>query len=646
MDLAVLAIAYALSFVLRLEGWPQLWMLKRLLLTGPYVVVFQYSVLSALGVPRFAWSYVGLREMRRIVLALGASAMVLFAIRFMADQLMTRYYVIRYAHVAGGIIIIDCALAVLGVVGVRVVRRIVAEQSRGTRRSRKAIPQEPTLLIGADGGGVSVAREISKHPQIGIRPVGFLDDDPVKIGTEIHGISVLGTVARVGEIARAKGVKQAIITTASASGAEIRRIRQLCVDEGLVVKIVPAMHDILDGTVQLSRIRDVSIDDLLGREAVHLEAALIERFLRGKRVLITGAGGSIGSELCRQVARFAPEALILVERAEYQLFLVHDELTVDCPELVTVPCIADVCDRERIEAIFTEQRPQVVFHAAAHKHVPMMEWNPVEALQNNVFGTKEVADAADRCGAEAFVFVSTDKAVNPSSIMGATKRVAEIYVQALAQRSKTKYVTVRFGNVLGSTGSVIPRFKAQIAKGGPVMVTHPEMKRYFMTIPEASQLVMQASAMGNGAEIFVLDMGEPVRIVDLARDLIRLSGLEVDEDIKIEFTGIRPGEKLFEELGFDAEKMRRTRHPKIFEGTMEPRPWNQVTADLSSLAAVTDRATASEVRMILQGLVPEMLPPRHPSAIRDESAPDPRSALARPAEGVNDVILSLKAESG
>jgi FlaA1/EpsC-like NDP-sugar epimerase len=407
------------------------------------------------------------------------------------------------------------------------------------------------------------------------------------------------------------------------------------------VKIVPAMYDILDGKVKLSRIRDVSIDDLLGRETVKLETDLIERFIRGKRVLVTGAGGSIGSELCRQVARFSPEILILVERAEYHLFSIHGELLASDPELRTVPCLVDICEHDRLEALFQEHRPEVVFHAAAHKHVPMMEWNAGEAVRNNVFGTKEVADAADRHGAEAFVLISTDKAVNPSSVMGATKRVAEMYVQALSRRSETKYVAVRFGNVLGSTGSVIPTFQAQIAKGGPVTVTHPDMKRYFMTIPEASQLVMQAAAMGNGAEIFVLDMGEPVLIVDLARDLIRLSGLVVDDDIKIEFTGVRPGEKLFEEIGFDAEKMRRTRHAKIFEGTMAPRPWDELLRDLASLAAVAaGRHTADQVRRALRATVPEMLAPPVPAPLPARSSrPAPAPTDAPAVEESAQVVL-------
>ncbi len=340
---------------------------------------------------------------------------------------------------------------------------------------------------------------------------------------------------------------------------------------------------------------------------------------------MTGAGGSIGSELCRQIARFGPATIILAERAEFHLFTIHQELTNTFPDVPLKPCLCDVCDSRRVDAVFRHECPEIVFHAAAHKHVPMVEWNPGEAIKNNVFGTKKVADCADKYGVEAFVFISTDKAVNPTSIMGATKRVAETYIQALSTRSATKYVAVRFGNVLGSAGSVIPTFKAQIAAGGPVTVTHPEMKRYFMTIPEACQLVMQSAVMGASGEILVLDMGESVRIVDLARDLIRLSGFEPGLDIRIVFSGIREGEKLFEELGFDQEKMAKTRHPKIYVGKLEPYPWEEILAHLHRLSLVTGTLNADEVRIALKSVVPEMQDDArrsvNPASLPPESAP-------------------------
>jgi FlaA1/EpsC-like NDP-sugar epimerase len=376
------------------------------------------------------------------------------------------------------------------------------------------------------------------------------------------------------------------------------------------------MEQLIDGRVTVSTVRAVAIEDLLGREAVHLETDAISSALRGRRVVVTGAGGSIGSELCRQICTFRPARLILVEQAENSLFHIHRELVAAYPEVEVVPCIADICDAPRVETIFQRERPSVLFHAAAHKHVPMMELNPGEAVKNNVFGTKNLADLAARHGIEKFVMISTDKAVNPTSVMGATKRVAELYVQALSQRSATQFITVRFGNVLGSAGSVVPLFQEMIARGGPVKVTHPDMTRYFMTIPEAAQLVVQAGTIGRGGEIFVLDMGQPVKIVDLARDLIKLSGR--DGEIEIQFSGLRPGEKLFEEIALDDEHVDKTRHPKIFVGRLQSTPLEHVQRGLRTLEGLLDDGTPDEVRSALGGLVPELQSPQ-PERVRPSS---------------------------
>jgi len=603
--MAVLAIAFSLAFLIRFDGQLPLQMTKRLLFTLPYVVLFQYLVLALAGVTRFVWRYVSLREVIRIVGTLGAAGAILLAIRIIAGEVKSDFGYAQYAFVPAGVILMDFALASLGIAGVRGLRRVVAERFSHHRRARDG-KESRTLLLGAGSAGAMVVREIGQRTELGIKPVGFLDDDVTKKGLAIHGIPVLGTTEELAFFARKLDADQALITIASASGEAIRRIVHLCEAANLPVRIIPGIFEILDGTVNLSRIREVSIEDLLGRAPIDLDAQLIESFVKGKRVLVTGAGGSIGSELCRQLARFRPASITLVERAEFHLFTIHQDLIKSFPALDVRPRICDVCDSRRLEAVFSMDRPHVVFHAAAHKHVPMMEWNPGEALKNNVFGTQKVADAADRQGCDAFVLISTDKAVNPTSIMGATKRMAEMYVQSLSQRSKTKYVAVRFGNVLGSAGSVIPIFQKQIEAGGPVTVTHPEMKRYFMTIPEACQLVMQASAMGGGGEIFVLDMGTPVKIADLARDLIRLSGFEPEVDIPITYTGVRPGEKLFEELGFDAEKMDTTRHSKIFIGKLDGRPLTQVTKDLEHLSRFTRSTSAEEVRSALGCVIPEM----------------------------------------
>ncbi len=597
-DLTVLSAAYWLGFLFRFEfsippGW-----IAPALVGWPYVVLIEYVLLSALGVPQFSWRYISIRETARIALAGVFATTILLGLR-LALPVVLAVVVVPY-----GVLCMNFFLCFVGLVGVRATRRIQGELAERKRRSvgRK---RERVLLIGAGQAGVIVAREIAARPDLALHPVGFLDDDHLKVGTRIGGLTVLGRIEEVVEIAARKRVRRVLITIANAAGPQIRAITLRCRDAGLDTKIIPGIYEIVDDRVNLSRIREVAIEDLLGREQVQLDTDQLNASIRGAVVMVTGAGGSIGSELCRQVCRYAPARLVLVERFENALFEIHRELVGTYPELTIDPQIGDVTDVRRMAQVFAGARPKVVFHAAAHKHVPMMEQNPGEAVKNNVGGTRLVADLADRAGVERFVLVSTDKAVNPTSVMGATKRVAEIYTQALAQRSKTRFVTVRFGNVLGSNGSVIPIFKQQIAAGGPVTVTHPDMQRYFMTIPEASQLVLQAGAMGAGGEIFILDMGEPVKIVDLARDLISLSGFRPGVDIEIKFSGVRPGEKLFEQLATDAEHADKTKHPKIFIGRIASPAWAEVSHGVDALAALVDDSDAGRIRAALRTLVPE-----------------------------------------
>jgi FlaA1/EpsC-like NDP-sugar epimerase len=620
-DLSVLSIAYWLAFLFRFEfSIPSTW-LQSALVNWPFVVAIQYCTLGLFGVLRMSWRYIGMREILRIGFATGASAAFLLGFRIAAE----------YADFEGNLFVVPISVIVMGSVlgfvglaGARATRRLQGEAQERRRRTN-GTARKRALLVGAGQAGVLVAREIANRPDLGLDPVGFIDDDIRKVGTRISGLPVLGTTRDILEIAERKRAKRVLITIANAAGSEIRRITLQCKDAGLDTKIIPGLYEIVGDRINLSRIRDVAIEDLLGREPVRLDEEQVDDSVRGHTVLVTGAGGSIGSELCRQVARFAPSKLVLVERFENALFEIHRELTAAFPDLDISPQIADVCDGARMERVFAVTRPRVVFHAAAHKHVPMMEHNPGEALKNNIGGTRTVARISDKYGVEQFVLVSTDKAVNPSSIMGASKRVAELVCQACAQHSKTRFVTVRFGNVLGSNGSVIPIFKQQIAAGGPVTVTHPDMQRYFMTIPEAAQLVMQAGAMGQGGEVFILDMGRPVKIVDLAKDLITLSGFRPGEDIDIAFTGVRPGEKLFEELSTGAESADKTKHPKIFIGHVAVQAAAEVNGGVDHLLAIANDADLEAIRTSLRKLVPE-----YQDLAATSASPDAAPSVAEP----------------
>jgi FlaA1/EpsC-like NDP-sugar epimerase len=594
------------------------------------VVAIKVIVFVLMGLHRGTWRYVSLRDVFSVTRAAWLGFLAVFIL----------YYGLQNARWLGlqpifsdkfpdSVFVLDFAGTIALVVGARLAVRLYHEEVRPAAEG--VAPK--LLVIGAGNAGENVVREILRMPVMRYRVVGFLDDDAGKKGTQIHGVEVLGNVTQIKEICEEHSVDEILIAIPSATRDRLRQVVQRAQGTNLRFKTVPALSDLISGRASVKEIRDVDIDDLLGRPAVKLDEDEIAKFIRGRVVIVTGAGGSIGSEMCRQMARFEPKRLVLVERAEPSLFVIDRELRASFPRLTVVPYVADIGDRARLEHIFGAERPSAVVHAAAHKHVPMMELNPSEAIKNNVRGTRVLADCAAARGVEKFVMISTDKAVNPTSVMGCSKRVAEMYVQALDARTETQFVTVRFGNVLGSSGSVIPIFRDQIAKGGPVTVTHPEMVRYFMTIPEASQLVLQAASMGHGGEIFVLDMGEPVKIVDMARQMITLSGFRPDVDLKIEFTGLRPGEKLYEELAIDGENVARTAHPKVGIWKNIPSDWNALIKQIDALIADADGLERKQARQRLKEVVPEFyLEPPQVEPIPSAAKPAaPASAEARVA---------------
>jgi FlaA1/EpsC-like NDP-sugar epimerase len=606
LDLGALVTAFYLAYLLRFEFQiPDSWH-TRVILQLPLVVMIQFSALLLTGIYTFVWRYVGLRELTAFVKASLFSMLPLLALRLVGFMLPEN---LQNWTIPLSVIFVDGVLAFGGLLGLRVVRRMLYERSERLRRAGHGDSHGGTdqraLLVGAGRAGVLAMREIQNRGDMGLEIVGFVDDDPLKQTMVIQGTRVLGTTKDLPSLVREHRVKQVVITIADAPREELQRIVGLCERAGVRVRSIPGLFELLQGKVEISRFRDVEIEDLLDRPPVDLAAGRPGQVFSDHRVLITGAGGSIGSELARQVARLHPARLSLVERAENALFEIHRELTGLWPDLPIEPLLADVGDTSRMQAIFGASRPDVVLHSAAHKHVPMVELNPAEAIKNNVLATRKLGELAGRSGCDRFVLVSTDKAVHPTSVMGASKRLAELVMQELDGRFATPFVAVRFGNVMGSAGSVIPIFREQIARGGPVTVTHPEMKRYFMTIPEAASLVLEAGAMGEGGELFVLDMGEPMRIVDLARKMIRLSALVPDEDIEIVFTGIRPGEKLFEELEVSGEDIAKTRHPKIFIGRLSGPSGNNLQAALARLEAVMRTGADGEIRLLLSELLPE-----------------------------------------
>ena len=491
-------------------------------------------------------------------------------------------------------------------------------------------PPTKVLIVGAGETGIGVLRALRNHPQKGYVPIGFIDDAPHKVGRSVAGLEVLGTTRDLTYIARKREIGEVVIAIPSAPGGKIRDIIRQCEYRGCQFKIVPNIHAILEGRASVNQIREVRYEDLLNRSTSQMDIAEVSKYLSGKRVMVTGAGGSIGSELCRQVAKLNPELLILFGRGENSLYHTDIELRESEPELNRAVIIGDIRDNAKVSQITRKYRPHIIFHAAAHKHVKFMENHPDEAVKNNILGTQNLIDAAIKHEVEAFILVSSDKAVNPTSVYGASKRVTEKLIQCKAKQNSTRFIAVRFGNVIGSRASVLPNFKRQIAKGGPVTVTHREATRYFMTIPEAVQLLIQAGAMGNDGEILMLDMGEPIKILDLAEDLIRLSGLEVDRDIKIAFTGLEPGEKLYEELLTPQEGVTATKHQRIFVAQLEEIEERQLLSQIEELSQLADGLDTEGIISRFQELVPTYQPNR---AFLTESDTDSASEIIQfPAE--------------
>lgn len=591
---AVFTFVYWLAYAVRFDfGIPEeyLWTMG---FTLPLILVVKLIIFYYLGQCHRGWYSVSFSDLVMLFHSATLSLLCVAAI----DKLF-----VQNSHPPRGVLLLDYAMTILVLGGLRAVGRMSREELSPRlwkHDYRKA------LIVGANQSGETLARHLLSDRRLKYHPVGYLDQDPARIGSTLGGIPVFGAPHRALDIAGRLGVEDLLVISGVLTGPHLRELMDSCAEASITLKVIPAYDELLASNYS-PQIRDVDIDDLLRREPVQLNSDAISTLIAGRTVMVTGAGGSIGSEICRQVLKFRPKSLLLVERAENSLFLIEQEFRALRTEAHVVPCIADITDRARMEQLFRQHRPAIVFHAAAHKHVPMMEYNPGEAIKNNVLGTRQLAELSDEFGVQEFVMISTDKAVNPTSIMGVSKQLAERFVHAFSEKAGTKFVVVRFGNVLASNGSVVPIFQEQIRRGGPITVTHPQIERFFMTIPEASQLVLQAAAMGKGGEIFVLDMGESVRIVDLARDLVRLSGLKPD-DIEIVFTGLRPGEKLYEELYFDDEEMQPTPHPKLFVAYHRPYTLADVQQAIEEVSTLMHEAPES-LRLKIKELVAEYADP-------------------------------------
>ena len=637
VDILLISLAPWISFIIRTENLRELRQFANPL--AAFMVldgVCKLAIFYVTGLYAQYWRYASVQELatllRATIIAAIAEVVLFFAV-------FTPLGIIPYGF-PRSLPVLDGLLGMLMVGAMRFTIRLV--QSWQTR-SEEGVSMKPALIVGAGVAGAMIVKELQVNRHLGLLPVGYIDDNLEKVGKSIHGVPVLGTLKEFPKLLKQFHAQQVIIAMPAASGKKIREVVQVCKERGVTSKIVPALFEILRGTARVDQFRNIQLEDLLRRGPVKTDTKSVVNLLHDARVMITGAGGSIGSEICRQIKEFGPTELILLGHGENSIFRIAQELMEHPKKGVSIrTVIADIRDKERMDSVFAQHKPNVVFHAAAHKHVPLMEVNVSEAVTNNVLGTRNLVELSERHGVERFVMISSDKAVNPTSVMGVSKRIAELIVQDAAMRVGKTFVTVRFGNVLGSSGSVVPVFKRQIEMGGPITVTHPEVKRFFMTIPEAVQLVLQAATMGTGGETFVLDMGEQIPVVELARDLIRLNGLEEGRDIDIVFTGLRPGEKMYEELFYEGARIERTSHEKIlvsyntlehdiavplgegqvslhqhivkgFPGYEDPLPM-----DVDTLIEAAHQGSESIVFRLFSKLVPQFRMPDH-STVADEA---------------------------
>ena len=606
-DVALIVVSVMGSFALRLDVEQLPFYLPAVLIMCGVALLVKVPTYYFFGMYRRIWTYASTHELRLITAAVTMSSVLTSGV--MLILISVGFVVPGMPRSALGI---DWLLSLVLIGGARFALMILGEQSTFPRNGKARY----ALIIGAGDAGALVVRELQKSSQLNLTPVGFLDDDGTKQKQEINGVPVIGRLGDLVEVLETQHVDEVIFAIPSAPGRVVRTVSETCRVKGIPSRTMPGIYELIGGKISVSRLREVDITDLLRREPTHIDEGLVGAALTDRRVLVTGAGGSIGRELSRQIARWNPAELVLLGHGENSIFETLLEIQGDHPAIPLVPIIADIKDETRMRAAFKEHDIQVAFHTAAHKHVPLMQANVEEAILNNVFGTHTVVEIAVECNVERFVLVSTDKAVRPANVYGATKRLAEMIVLEAAHRSGRAFSVVRFGNVLGSRGSVIPIFKQQILAGGPILITHPEMERYFMTIPEAVHLVLQAASMGKGGETFLLDMGEQIHIVDLAEDLIRLSGLEPGRDIEIEFTGIRPGEKLKEELWEEGKIYEKTAHPGIVRSDNEASLMSgELDAMLQRLAALVSDGKSHEIIALLDEIIPG-------AAISETPSPD------------------------